>query len=205
MKTFNIAKEENCSLVNELRAELQDKYAMLIPSNLIEGLYRCFFRSFALIVKYNTKKDGKKTSFSLKNNNGEFIIGTVLKYEVPESEDEEGHYNLSMTFDESEIENSDNKIDSYNNSFFTIVQSEMYADMKSHCTSNSDLLLIIIEFVNALKSFLDHNSNNSTEDVSIEIDTVLTATVSINKDGNKDYAIIPGSAIKQVVKDDEEV
>ena len=145
-KKINITES---SMINELKAQLKEKYAMLIPDKVIVSLYRVFFRSFALMVKYNSNKKTPRIGFSFKSNTGEFVIGTILTYNAPDGEDAEdaGNWNLTMTFNQDDMADLDNEFDSYNSSFMSIVTQEMMQDCRAHCTDSSDLTIIITEFI----------------------------------------------------------
>ena len=57
--------------------------------------------------------------------------------------------------------------------------------------------------IDSIKEFLDKNSNDTTEDIELEMKSVFTAGVSI-ENGVKNYYIIPGFAVKQIIKNDDE-
>lgn len=201
----NISKDDPnyCSLVDNLRIKLHDDYAMIIPEHLVPTMYRIFFRSFAIMTKYHASKQNHKTGFSFKDAKGQFLIGTILTYNAPESEDEDGNWNLSMTFYPEDMEGLDMSLDTFSDNFMSIVQAEMFSEAHAHCDSNADMIYIISEFVSAIKNFLDANSNNEADpDADVTLDGVFKASVGI-EGGTKIYSIIPGSAIKQIIKNDD--
>lgn len=201
-KTFDFTE---CSLKQELRAELKDKYSMLVPDFLVDSLYRVFFRSFALMTKYHSNKSTHKVGFSFKDDKGQFKLGTIQTYNAPEDEEseDEGNYNLSMTFYEKDMEGCDVSLDTFTDAFITIVQTELFSDAHTHCDSNQDLIMVIAEFIDAIKIFLDRNSNDSDEDVVLKMNGVFEAAVGI-ENGTKVFSITPGYAVKQIVKNDDE-
>ena len=201
-KTFTL---DECSIKGELKAELYEKFCMIVPEKMIPGIYRVIFRSFAMICKYHASKQNHTVGFSLKDETGQFKIGTILTYNAPEDEDsdDEGNYVLSMTFDEKDMVGLDLNLDNFMDSFMTIVQTDLFAEMNTHCDDNSDLLKIIVEFIDQIKRFLDANSNDSSEDVELEMKSIFTATVSI-ENGEKVYSIVPGYSVKQIIKNDDE-
>ena len=67
----------------------------------------------------------------------------------------------------------------------------------------ADLNILVAEYINAIRDFLDQNSNESTEDVELVMDEVFTAGVGFEK-GQKVFSLVPGTAIKQIVKNDDE-
>lgn len=200
-KQFDLS---NCSIKNELSASLADKYCMMIPDHMIEGLYRCIFRSFAVICKYYQTKDKHTIGFALKDERGRFVIGTIMTYEAPESEDadDEGHYALSMTFNEKDMEGVDVFLDNYMDAYPTTLQSELFSGLSTHCANNSDLIRIAVEVIDSIKRFLDSNSNDSSEDVELVMQSIFTAGVGI-ENGEKIFSITPGYSIKQIVKNDD--
>lgn len=200
-KTFNLSE---CSIKNELSVSLQEKYCMMIPDYMIEGLYRCIFRSFATICKYYQTKDKHTIGFALKDERGRFVIGTIMTYEAPEgeSDEDEGHYALSMTFNEKDLEGIDVFLDNYMDSYPATLQSELYEGLSTHCCNNADMIRIAVEVIDSIKKFLDKNSNDSSEDVELVMQSVFTAGVSI-ENGEKIYSVTPGYSVKQIIKNDD--
>ena len=202
-KTFKL---NDCSLTGELRAHLKDEYSMLVPEYIINNVYQSLFQSCALMVKYHSDKKYRKIGFSFKDINGEFIFGTILTFTPPEDEESEdgGNWNLDMTFNKDDMEECDNSLDNFSDVYFTILNTQMYSQFRGHCASNRDLSIIISECMKAILNFLDSNSNETNEDVSLEMDDVFMATVGF-ENGRKVYTITPGAAIKQIVKNDDAV
>lgn len=200
-----VFKFDECSLTGNLCAELKDKYSMLIPEYLIGGFYRVIFRSTAQMLKYNSSKNVHTIGFAFKDKNGQFVYGAKLTFVAPEDEESEdgGNWNLDMTFYPADLEDVDSSLDNFNDVFLTILQTELYSAMRSHCTSNEDLNILVAEYINAIRDFLDQNSNESTEDVELVMDEVFTAGVGFEK-GQKVFSLVPGTAIKQIVKNDDE-
>lgn len=209
MKKFIISADNNpkddksnCSLVSNLRADLAEKYAMMIPENLIPNMYRIFFRSFAIMTKYHASKANHKTGFSFKDERGQFVLGTILTYNAPESDDEDGNWNLAMTFYEEDMDGLDMSLDTFTDNFMSIVQTELFSEIHGHADSNADLIRIMTEFINEIKKFLDINSNDEDPDVSLVMPGVFEAIVGIEA-GVKVYSVVPGAAIKQIIKNDD--
>lgn len=200
-KTFKFG---DCSMTGELRAHLKDEYSMMVPEYIIDNVFKSLFQSCALMVKYHADKKYHRTGFSLKDINGEFILGTILTYNPPEEEDSEdgGNWNLDMTFNKSDMDECEYSLDNFNDVYFTILNTQMYAQFRGHCASNRDLSIIVTECMKAVIHFLDSNSNDSNEDVILEMDDVFVASVGF-EDGKKVYTIVPGAAIKQYVKNDD--
>lgn len=200
-KTFEF---NECSIKNDLSASLREKYCMMIPDKMLDGLYRCIFRSFALICRYYQTKDRHNIGFALKDERGKFVIGTIMTYEAPADEeaDDEGHYALSMTFNENDLEGVDTLLDNYMDSYPTVLQTELYTALSTHCADNKDLFRITVELIEGIKKFLDANSNDTSEDVELTLPSIFTAGVSIES-GEKVFSIVPGYSIKQVIKNDD--
>ena len=196
---------ENCSLMGELGKHLRDEYSMVVQDYLIEKFYRVIFRSSAMMVKYHKTKDSHKTGFSFKDKNGEFVYGVILTYNAPEDEESEdgGHWSLDFTFNKDDMNDVDNSLDNYSDVFPTILQTDSYDVMHVHTSSNEDLMILTAEFMAAIIKFLDMNSNDSDEEVEVEQKGIFKATVGI-ENGKKYYTLTPGSAIKQIVKGDDE-
>ena len=210
MKNFTIGHDiiqkddpNYCSIMDELRLKLRDDYAMILPENLIPPMYRIFFRSFAIMTKYHASKQNHKTGFSFKDARGQFLLGTILTYNPPEDDSEDGgSWNLSMTFYPEDMEGIDLSLDTFSDNFMSIVQAEMFSEAHAHCDSNADMICIISEFISAIKNFLDVNSNEKDPDVTLTMEGVFKASVGIEA-GTKVYSIVPGATIKQIIKNDD--
>lgn len=202
-KILDFSSEGSCTLNSEIRNYLKEKYSMIVPENMIGGLYRVFFRSFAMMVKYHATKSKHKIGFSFTDDKGVFVIGTILNYETaPAGSEDDGNWVLTMTFDEKDMEGCDEMLNTSSDAFLTIVQTELYNDVRAHCDSNSDLIITITEFVNMIKKYLDANSNDSEDDVTLKMESTFEATVSF-ENGVKVFSIVPGYSVKQIIKNDD--
>ena len=90
-----------CSIISDVYTKMKDVYGMLIPDIMIGPIFRTVERSLATMLKYNESKTVKKMGFSIRDDKGEFVIGSILTYNPPEDEDsdDEGNYSclrLSM-------------------------------------------------------------------------------------------------------------
>lgn len=200
-KTFEFDK---CSIMGEVSTKMANDYGMLIPDRIIAGLYRCFFESFPMMLKYHASKQNARTGFSLKDDKGIFVMGAILNYNAPDDEEgeDEGNYVLSFVTDERDMNNLDLSLDVYMDSYAASVQTLLFSEVQAYCANTKDLFTVEVEFIRAIYDFLDKNSNDSDEDVELVMPGVFTATVSI-EDGKKVYSIVPGHVIKQIVKNDD--
>lgn len=201
-KTFEFTE---CSVVSEFFTKMKDKYGMLIPDSMIAPIVRTVFRSFATMMKYNESKSIKKMGFSVRDDKGIFKIGVILNYNPPEDEESEdvGNFVLSMTFDESDLESCDQLLDERIDTYNVILQTLLFSEVNTHCDDVKALHIVVSEIIDSIVKFLDENSNDSTEDVELEMKSVFTAGVSI-ENGAKHYYIIPGYSVKQIIKNDDE-
>ena len=201
-KTFDA---ENCSMFGDLTAHLKDVYSMLIPDYLIGKFYRVIFRSSALMLKYHANKKNHRTGFSFKDKNGEFVYGCILTFNPPEDEESEdgGNWNLDFTFNQEDMKDLDESLDNYSDVFPTILHTDSYNTMRVNIISNEDVTILVSEFVMAIRRFLDTNSNDSTDDVELEMKHIFKATVGFEA-GQKVYGLIPGDSIKQLIKADDD-
>lgn len=200
-KTFEFDK---CSLVGEIGKKLMTDYGMLIPDAIIKDLYRCYFESFPVMLKYHASKKNKKTGFSLKDDKGVFVLGAILNYNAPEDEEseDEGNYVLSFVTNEKDMEGMDLNLDVYMDFYASTVQSLLFSEAHVHCANAKDLFFVEVELIKAIFDFLDKNSNDSDEDVELVYPSVFTATVSI-ENGAKVYSVVPGYMVKQMIKNDD--
>ena len=201
MKHFDI---ETSSVFGNLSKHLYDEYSMIIAEHLIEKFYRVVFRSSAMMVKYHADKKNHRTGFSFKDKNGEFVYGVILTFNPPEEESEDGgNWTLDFTFNQADMKDVDDCIDNFSDVFYTILQTESYTAMHAHVKSNEDLCILVAEFIRAIVFFLDENSNDSSEDVELEMAHIFKASVGFDG-GKKVYSLTPGDSIKQIIKGDDE-
>lgn len=194
-----------CSIISDVYTKMKDVYGMLIPDIMIGPIFRTVERSLATMLKYNESKTVKKMGFSIRDDKGEFVIGSILTYNPPEDEDsdDEGNYVLSQTFDEADMQDCDLLLDDRTDTYKTILQTMLFSEANTHCDDNSALMITVYEFIKSIKEFLDRNSNDTTEDVELSMASVFTAGVSI-EGGKKHFYIIPGYSVKQIIKNDDE-
>ena len=106
-------------------------------------------------------------------------------------------YDLDIPYDENK---SEGVITFPNNSKLYFGALDELSKVRS---INADMIYIISEFVSAIKNFLDANSNDEADpDADVTLDGVFKASVGI-EGGTKIYSIIPGAAIKQIIKNDD--
>lgn len=179
---------------------MKEKFSYNIPENRIPNVYRMMFRTIAAFSKMYVSKEKAGIGFSLLNDRGEFVIGSLLTYEAPEEgEDDAGNWNLSFSFDKADIEEAPTQADSTNDTFFTIANSELGAACKGNFSDMLAMTNIMVTCVENLKAFLDRNSES--EECEITMPGIFTAAVTF-EDGSKFFSITPGAVVKQLIKND---
>lgn len=195
---------EKCSLAGEISTSMMNDLTFMFPAYLAAPVYRCIFRASAMMVKYNSTKDDHRVGFSFNDSNGEFVYGAILTFNPPEEDSEDGgNWTLDMTFNKDDMKDVDKSLDNFSAVFMTIMQTELYSSIHAMISSNEDVALVIALMMRAIFNFLDTNSNDSEETVELEMPDVFLASVSFDSNGSKVYSLVPGSTVKQIVKNDD--
>ena len=208
-KRFEFGRDVNngasISLVSNFGVSMLEKYNFTIADTVVYNLYHIMFRTFAIYLRSQRKKEHNKVSFKFLNANGEFRMGATLTYQAPEedAEEESGNWILAYTFDAEDLEGADIVIDNHMPIFFSIVQSEMYNTMFGNLEGPESAHRLFEGCIDSMLEFLEANSNDG-EEVELNMPGVFTAYCGF-EEGNRVYSITPGATVKQLVKDDDKL
>lgn len=181
---------------------VRDRWAMGVPIDFVTPMYRAMFSTFATLLKYQRNKNNPHIGFKLLNSEGEFIIGVILDYHAPETEDDDtGNWTLSFTFNEADMADLSTVYDNFSDMFYTIANQEVHAAFFGTIETQSAATDLFVAMIEVLKNQLDALANTSNE-VEIEMPGIFLASVGF-EDGQKVYSIVPGHNIKQQIKDDK--
>lgn len=176
-------------------------HTMVSADNVFE-LYTAMFRTFAAVLKAKISKKVKKIGLKLLNEKAEFIFGAILEYEEPEedSEVEAGHWVLSFTVEEADIDDSDDVVDCSDPMVFAIANAELYHTCYGNYVNSEAQNTVFVNLITAIKEFLESNANDG-EEAEFTVKDIFTVSVGF-ENGNKVVAFTPGAVIKQLVKSD---
>lgn len=197
-KTFQL---KNSSLPSQFSINLMDRYGFTFAEINAETMYIGMFTSFAAMLKNYKSTSEPRVGFKFKDEKGNFKIGAILNYKAPDEDSEEdtGNWYLEMTFYEEDMKDLDKEVDNYSD-IFVLAASTMYSKISGRWRSVDWMIQSMVCAIDTLKEFLDANASE-TEEVSIEIDGIFTATVAV-ENGKKVFGIVPGYYTKQCIKDD---
>lgn len=198
MKTINFRES---SIVGQYAIDLRDKYFYNFTDSKTADMYRLLFVSMADIVKFMQSKNNPRVGISLKDDKGNFKLGMILTFTKPEDSDEEdsGNWNLEATFNQDDMTDLDVDLDNHSDIFVQIVGNESAKIIGGRFSTVEYMFNMFITAVDCLTKFLDANA---TEDgVELVLDNIFVASACI-EDGQKYMSIVPGSYIKQLVKND---
>ena len=208
MKTYKFiadpgtTDETTRTIMNNYETRMVQDYNFNISEHYIAGIYRTFFKLFAIALKNSVTKQTKKASFKFVDLKGNFIMGATLIFNEPEEgEDDSGNWVLSYTFNQEDLADSDVLVDNQNGVFRALAQTELYQEIYGNFGDPESMIQLFEGCVESIKEFLDANSDDG-EECQLEMDGIFTATVGF-EGGERVYSIVPGATVKQIVKNDE--
>lgn len=194
---------------DNLANNLLDRHSIGIWPSACVGVYRVIFTTLAEVLKDQHKQNPgvHKMAASFNDENNRFIVGAILTYRAPDTDEEEdsGNYYLELTFDEEDFDgiehvyNNNDKATSF--MFDRVITHYMYHICNATITDIKYVNIIICTAIDTLREFLDVNANPD-EEIEIVMRGVFTASVTV-ENNIKFMSIIPGEVIKQIVKNDE--
>lgn len=127
------------------------------------------------------------------------VAAGIVQFFPGESEEEPGHWNLTFTLDQADIPSNAEIVDIQNpatHSYFRGIAGEKHFTYKNP----EKIIVLPTVFFECLRKWLDENAKEN-EEVSLEIDGILTARVAV-EGGEKVFALEPDGEIKVMIKDD---
>jgi len=190
------------TIPNDFTIMLEERWCMTWPQDRTPEFYRVLFNSIATMLKYNRSKNNPRIGFKLINDAGEFRLGAILDYQKSDGEAEDtGNWVLSFTFYEEDMKDLNACFDNMSDSFFTIMDREIFDTMNGHFVTNEAASNMAVASIEVLKKDLSDMSNSGKE-IEVVHPGVFVASVGF-EEGQKVFSIVPGHNVKQIVKDDK--
>ena len=198
-KTFEF---EQTSIPSQFSINLLDNCQMSWMDTRTVDLYRTLFTSIADVLKIHQDKTKSRIGFIMKDDKGVFKLGAVLNYRKPEDGEEEdsGNWYLEFTLDPEDMTNLDAEYDNHSDEFVICSNQEAFTIMSCRFANTEYMYIVYNTAIDTITNFLDVNAVEG-EDVEVVLRGVFTAAVAV-ENGVKVMSIVPGEAIKQIVKGD---
>ena len=196
-------KFEETSILNDIMKECTNERFVWEQSAGLSTTKLLF--DIAAMFLDEKKSKTEPQAFALKDVRGNFHFGAIVTF-IPSDEDEsKGSYNLTYTFDESDITDSGAKVYDvtdmlYRHMMYSVASRDHGMEFKSD-TNTDYMARIMCITADCIKNYM---TQNIKIDPQIELDDYFTITAEL--DGEKVYcAVTPSAVLKQHVKDDASI
>lgn len=193
---------EQTSIPSQFSINLMDRYSYGWMDTRTANVYRAMFTAIADILKSKQDKNKSRIGFILKDDKGNFKLGAVLNYRKPDEGEEEdsGNWYLEFTLYPEDMGELDYECDSHSGEFLMCAQQEVYTIVSGTFKQPEHMHNVFNTAIDTVVDWLDVNAVEN-DDVEVVMRGVFTAAVAV-ENGRKVMSIIPGEAIKQIVKGD---
>ena len=190
------------SIPSQFSINLLDNHGMSWMDTRTVDIYRVLFTAIADVLKIHQDKTKSRIGFSMKDDKGIFKLGMILNYRKPEEGEEEdsGNWYLEATFDPEDMVNLDAEYDNHSDEFVICSNQEAFTIASARFTTTEYMYIVYNTVIDTLVNFLDVNASEDDE-VEVTLRGVFTASVVV-ENGVKFMSIVPGEAIKQIIKAD---
>ena len=201
------------TLVNEVQKRIEDGCGFAWNEQLTEEVYRDFLQTTAQLLASHKSKD-KPVAAVLTDVNGGFHFAAIVRFMTQNEEGgDEGSWNLSMTFDEGDINEAEMTVIKFHESpefrnLFTDVAHAEHGIIwrfkegsdPNSVAEGSPIQVLTIMFA-ALKEYM---ALNVTIDPELSIGDLVVFKSELSSD--KVYiGVIPGATLKQLIKHDSSI
>lgn len=198
-KQFEFAQT---SIPSQFSINLFDDHNMTWADSRTADIFRVLFTTIADVLKAHQDKTKSRIGFIMKDDKGNFTFGAILNYRKPEAGEEEdsGNWYLEFTFDPADMTDLDAEYDNHSGEFTMCSQHEAYNIASARFDRPEYMHIIYNCIIKTISDFLDANAIEG-EEVEVIMRGVFTASVVV-ENGIKVKSIVPGEAIKQIIKAD---
>jgi hypothetical protein len=202
----NVVSLAESQLPNELKLRLRMNHFVSWSEEYTENLYKVIFTAMSLYLRKQASKDAGKVGLRMIDLKGNFIMGVILTYHEPdkaeeeETDDAKGNWSLEYTLDESDFADLKIVMDSHNNEFVQVFESQLWSMYAGRFAGDEFKQIMLSE---SLQTLIDFATKNCTEgnEFNLSVDGYFLIT-SAMEDGKIEVAIVPGAITKQAIKDD---
>ena len=166
----------------------------------VSPLMKSVLMTISEILKSRQNKNDEKIAFEIKDLKGNFIFGSILTYTKPAEDEDKGNWNLEFTFNKSDIESVNSIGDNLNTEYITSLERN-FCEMTHRRFKNPEFLHKCVQMIfTTLSDYMASNAKEG-EEFAVELPDYLEC-ISTVENGEIIISVIPGSIIKQAIKDD---
>lgn len=166
----------------------------------VSPLMKSVLMTISEILKSRQNKNDEKIAFEIKDLKGNFIFGSILTYTKPAEDEDKGNWNLEFTFNKSDIEGVNSIGDNLNTEYITSLERN-FCEMTHRRFKNPEFLHKCVQMIfTTLSDYMASNAKEG-EEFAVELPDYLEC-ISTVENGEIIISVIPGSIIKQAIKDD---
>lgn len=179
--------------------DIRNKARMDVMPEDVEALYDVFIASFSDFLA-NVKSKDKPVALVMEDLKGNFKFAGIVSYHENENKDMPGNWSYELTFNEEDIHDISAIYKTLDSKFEIIVADTAHRVRKMRFSSPTHIHEIFIGCVDTLMKYLDENAVEG-ETKEVELPSYFVASVSV-VDGKKEMSIVPGDAMKRIIKED---
>ena len=179
--------------------DIRNKARMDIMPEDVEAVYDVFIASFSDFLA-NVKSKEKAVALVMEDLKGNFKFAGIVTYHENENKDMPGNWTYELSFNEEDIKDITTIYKTLDTKFEIVVADTAHRVRKMRFASPTHIHDIFICCVDTLIKYLDENAVEG-ETKEVDLPSYFVASVSV-VDGKKEMSIIPGDAMKRIIKDD---
>ena len=179
--------------------DIRNKARMDIMPEHVHQIYEVMFGTFSTFLA-NVKSKEQKVALVLEDLKGNFKFAGVVSYHENENKDMPGNWTYELTFDEEDIKGIPSIFKTLETKFEVITADVAHRLHKMKFSSPTYVHDIFIGCIDTLMKYLDENAAEA-ETKEVDLPGYFLASVTVT-DGKKEFSIVPGDAMKRLIKDD---
>lgn len=193
---------EQTSIPGQFSINLLDNYNMGWVDTRTVDIFKVLFITIADVLKIHQDKTKSRIGFAFKDDKGNFKLGAILNYRKPEADEEEdsGNWYIEFVLYPEDMTDLDCEYDNHSAEFAICANDEANRIAYARFNQNEYMTAVFNTVIDTIVNFLDVNASED-EEVEVILRGIFTASVVV-ENGIKVMSIVPGEAIKQIVKAD---
>ncbi len=197
-KTLDLIRET--SFTSMFVKNCQTHFSFSWLEDHVAPLMKSVFMTVSEILKSRQNKNDEKIAFEIKDFKGNFIFGAILTYTKPAENEDKGNWNLEFTFDKNDLSDINIIGDNLNTEYITSLEKN-FCEMTHRRFKNPEFLHKCVQMIfTTLSEYMSSNAKEG-EEFAVELIDYIEIISTIEK-GEIIISAIPGSIIKQAIKDD---
>lgn len=197
-KVLDLIRETSFTSMFVKNCETNFRFSWL--EDHVSPLMKSTLMTVSEILKSRQNKNDEKICFEIKDLKGNFIFGSILTYTKPAEGEDKGNWNLEFTFNKSDLEGINSIGDNLNTEYITSLEKN-FCDLTHRRFKNPEFLHKVIQMLFVTLSDYMASNAKEGEEFAVELPDYLEA-ISTVENGEIIISVVPGSIIKQAIKDD---